>query len=188
MLLEQVYQGAPTVQSGRHRTTVNEFTDQSPALRPAVLQEAVERLVALGKFDSDKLLVEEDKGAIIGGAVSLAVNLPLAVARWYSYRVGEQAISVPITSEYFSGTLYVNGIEPGDRVTVIDDTISTGGTLIALIEAVQAAGATVSEVLVVVEKPENGGCEEVAGRFGVDVKTVIKIAVDKDTQTAYVLS
>ncbi|GHF51279.1 MULTISPECIES: phosphoribosyltransferase family protein [Streptomyces] len=187
MLLEQVYQDAPTVRSGKHRTTVNEFTDQIPALRPEVLREATERLVELGKFDSDKILVEEDKGAILGGAVSLAAGLPLAVARWYTYAVGHSSIPVPIDSEYFSGTLYVNGIEPGDRVTIVDDTISTGGTLIALVEAVQAAGATVSEVLVAVEKPQNGGREKVEKRFGIDVRTLVRIAVDDTSQRAYVL-
>ena len=188
MLLEQVYEGAPTIQSGRHRTTVNEFTDQSPALRPTVLREAAERLVALGKFDSDKILVEEDKGAILGGVVALSANLPLAVARWYTYDLGDGSISVPIDSEYFAGNLFVNGIEAGDRVTIVDDTISTGGTLIALIEAVQAAGATVSEVLVAVEKPENGGREKVSERFGIDVRTLIRIAVDGETNKAYVVA
>ncbi|WP_223734574.1 hypothetical protein [Streptomyces purpurogeneiscleroticus] len=45
MLLEEVYAGAPTVKSGRHPATVNEFTDQSPALRPEALAEATGRMV-----------------------------------------------------------------------------------------------------------------------------------------------
>lgn len=187
MLLEEVYEGAATVPSGRHRTTVNEFTDQSPALRPAVLREAVDRLVAIGTFDSDKILVEEDKGAILGGAVSLAVGLPLAVARWYSYDLGDRSVSVPIESEYFSGTLYVNGVEQGDRLTIVDDTISTGGTLTALIEAVHAAGAKVTEVLTVVEKAENGGRQKVAERFGVEIRSLLRIGVDPATFRAYVV-
>ncbi|MEV0599247.1 phosphoribosyltransferase family protein [Streptomyces sp. NPDC050315] len=188
MLLEEVYAGAPTVKSGRHLTTVNEFTDQSPALRPEVLAEAAGRMLALGDFDADKILVEEDKGAILGGALSLAAGLPLAVARWYTYDLGERSVSVPIDSEYFQGTLYVNGIEPGDRLTIVDDTISTGGTLIALIEAVQAAGARVGEVVVAVEKPANGGRERVAERFGITVKSVIRIDVDERTGRAVVMS
>ncbi|GCD46530.1 phosphoribosyltransferase family protein [Streptomyces paromomycinus] len=187
MLLEEVYAGAPTVKSGRHITTVNEFTDQSPALRPEVLAEATSRLIELGSFETGKILVEEDKGAILGGAVSLAVGLPLAVARWYTYDLSGHGISVPLDSEYFAGTLYVNGVEPGDRVTIVDDTISTGGTLIALIEAVRAAGARVEEVLVAVEKPENGGRQRVAERFGIQVRSVIRIAVDPESGRVAVL-
>lgn len=187
MLLEQIYRNAPTVPSGRHRTTVNEFTDQLPALRPQVLREVTRRLLAVGSFDSDKILVEEDKGAILGAAISLATDIPLAVARWYTYDLGERSICVPLESEYFSGTLYVNGVEPGDRVTVIDDTISTGGTLISLIEAVRKAGAQVAEVLVAVEKSENNGRQAVAERFGVDVKTLVRIGVDATSLRAFVM-
>ncbi|CAM5385104.1 MULTISPECIES: phosphoribosyltransferase family protein [Streptomyces] len=187
MLLEDVYAGAPTVKSGRHITTVNEFTDQSPALRPEVLAEATRRLIELGDFEAGKILVEEDKGAILGSAVSLAVGLPLAVARWYTYDLSGHGISVPVDSEYFTGTLYINGVEPGDRVTIVDDTISTGGTLIALIEAVRKAGARVEEVLVAVEKPENGGRERIAECFGIAVRSVIRIAVDPGTGRVNVL-
>src|ERR1700690_1153234 len=148
MLLEQIYEGAPTVFSGRFRTTINELTDQRPALRPEILAEAVSRLVGLGTFSAaTKLLVEEDKGAVLAGPVCLATGLPLAVARWYPYDLPDDAgrapVEVQLSSEYFAGRLYVNGIVPGDRVVIIDDTISTGGTLVALIEAVRRSGAEV---------------------------------------------
>ena len=92
MLLEQIYEGAPTVFSGRYLTTINELTDQRPALRPEILAEAVGRLVGLGTFSAaTKLLVEEDKGAILAGPVCLATGLPLAVARWYPYDLPPEA-------------------------------------------------------------------------------------------------
>ena len=186
MLLEQVYENAPAVKSGKHYTTVNEFTDQQPALRPEVLAEARDRLCELGQFDADKILVEEDKGAILGAAICLAKKLPLAVARWYSYELNH-ALTASIKSEYFSGKLYVNGISRGDRVVIVDDTISTGGTLVALIEAVSLAGASVVEVLVAVEKVNNRGAELIRSRFNLEVKSLIQITVDPLTQRARVL-
>jgi adenine phosphoribosyltransferase len=192
MLLEQVYNGAPAVHSGRHLTTVNEFTDQIPALRRELLSEATERLLALGPVDgATKLLVEEDKGAILGAALCLATGLPLAVARWYSYPLAASGLRAPIAvkldSEYFAGTLYVNGIASGDRVAIIDDTISTGGTLCALIRAVQQAGAEVSEVRVVVEKVSNGGAQRIEAEFNIPVRSVIKIDVDSSTRRSHVV-
>jgi|tagenome__1003787_1003787.scaffolds.fasta_scaffold20908857_2 adenine phosphoribosyltransferase len=194
MLLEQAYEQAPAVRSGTYLTTVNEFTDQQPALRTELLREACERVVALGDFSAaDKLLVEEDKGAILGAAVCLVTGLPLAVARWYAYELPAPApdapvISVPIASEYFSGTLYVNGVERGDRVVIVDDTISTGGTLAALIRAVERAGATVTEVLVAVEKPANGGVKRIEREFGISVKSVVQVDVDEQSLRTHVLA
>ena len=195
MLLERAYEGAPALMTGRHLTTVNEFTDQIPALRPQLLAEARDRLLALGPIEeTDKLLVEEDKGAILGGAVSLAVGLPLAVARWYPYNLGDanphlptRAIEVPLDSEYFVGTLFVNGIDRNDRVTIVDDTISTGGTLAALISAVHKAGATVAEVRVVVEKVAGGGTERINTQFGIPVRSVMRVDVDEKTRRARVV-
>jgi adenine phosphoribosyltransferase len=192
VLLEEVYQDAPAILTGAHLTTLNEFTDQQPALRPEVLGEVCARIVELGEFSGDKLLVEEDKGAVLGAAVCLATGLPLAMARWYTYdvRAAESApapIVVPLESEYYAGKLYVNGIQPGDRVVIVDDTISTGGTLAALIHAVQGAGAKVTEVLVVVEKVAAGGVSRIWDDFGIKVRSVIRIDIDRTTRRTRVV-
>jgi adenine phosphoribosyltransferase len=173
--LKSVYERAGVVLSGRYHTTVNELTDQLPALRPEILAEASDEILRLGDFDCDKLLVEEDKGAALGGVVALKAGLPLAMARRYSYEI--PSYRVPLESEYVEGHLYVNGIERGDRVTVIDDTTSTGGTLIALLCAVQQMGATVHDVVALVEKVDNHGVDRVLRECGVRVKTLLKIRI-----------
>ena len=45
---------------------------------------------------------------------------------------------------------------PGDRVAVIEDVITTAGSALRAIEAVRAAGGTVSGVLAVVDREEGG--------------------------------
>ena len=188
MLLEQAYSGAPTVANGKSRTTVNEFADQQPALRPELLREVRDRLCALGPFAADKVLSEEDKGAVLAGAVALELGLPLAMARWYTYDMETfGGISTPILSEYFEGRLYVNGIEPGDRVLVVEDTISTGGTLISLIDAVTLAGARVVAALAAIEKVEGGGVERVRAETGVQVQTLVGIRIDPQTHRVRVV-
>ncbi|MDM9382030.1 phosphoribosyltransferase family protein [Chlorogloeopsis sp. ULAP01] len=187
MLLEQVYENAPTVKSGTHYTTINEFTDQQPALRPDVLIEARNRLCKIGEFVANKILVEEDKGAILGAAICLEKKLPLAVARWYNYDLINSLV-VPIKSEYFTGNLYMNGISPGDRVVIVDDTISTGGTLAALIEAVNKAGAKVVEILVAVEKVDYGGVKKIQAKYNLPVKSLIQISIDPLTHRTKVLT
>lgn len=69
---------------------------------------------------------------------------------------------------------------PGDKVAIIDDTISTGGALIALVKAIRAAGAEVSEIICVVEKIGNGGVARVLEATGLHVKTVLKIFVTEN--------
>jgi adenine phosphoribosyltransferase len=179
MILHEVYKRARVVKSGRYLTTVNELCDQIPALRPRVLWEAALEVARRCPADIDKLLGEEDKGAPLLTAVSLITGIPMCMARWYKYELsGEQ--SIEIQSEYYEGHLYVNGVERGDRVAIIEDTISTGGTLIGLIGAVRKAGASVAGAIALVEKTENCGVRRVLDATGVAVTTVLKIAVAKD--------
>ena len=70
---------------------------------------------------------------------------------------------------------------------IIDDTVSTGGTMVALIEAVRRAGAEVTEALVVTEKPANGGVAAVRARCGVLVKPVLRVTVDEASGLVHVL-
>lgn len=178
MLLKSVYKSAKVVKSGTHFTTVNEFTDQLPALRPKVLWEAALAVVKTGNFNVDKIVTEEDKGAPLATLVSVMTNTPLAIARWYPYSLGtHNEVKVKIDSEYFRGDLYLNGVLPGDTVAIVDDTISTGGALVALIKAVREAGGVVSEVVCAVEKVGSLGVEKVFRETGVAVKTIMRISV-----------
>jgi adenine phosphoribosyltransferase len=181
MLLKEVYKKAKVIKTGKHFTTINEFSDQIPGLRPEVLWEAARGVIKIGNFNADKIITEEDKGAPLATLVSVITGLPLAMARWYPYSLGvHNEVQVKIQSEYFQGTLYVNGIQPGERVTIVDDTISTGGTLISLIQAIQEAGAIVADVICVIEKVGNEGVRRVYEKTNVHVKSILKIMVTED--------
>lgn len=178
MLLEEIYKNAKVVSSGKALTTVNEFADQIPALRPAVLMEVAQKVIRLMDLGVNKIVTEEDKGAALATTVSLLTGIPMAIARWYPYSlegVNEQVVN--IKSEYFQGQLYLNGVDAGDRVAIVDDTLSTGGAVIALVEAVRAGGGEVVDVVCAVEKVGSSGRFNVKNKTGVSVKTILKIVV-----------
>ena len=183
MQLVEVYRKAKVVNSGNHYTTVNEFTDQIPALRPSVLLETAQKVIQVGDFAVDKIVTEEEKGAALAAVVSVLSGVPLSIARWYNYSLDciSNAAKIDIKSEYYEGTLYLNGIAKEDKVTIVDDTLSTGGALISLIKAVRACGGEVKDAICVVEKIGNNGKENVLAETGVDVKTLLKIRVNQNT-------
>lgn len=188
-LLIDVYESAGSVQTGKYRTTVNELTDQLPATRPKLLEAAGILLVSDMHWDSipghplilhyDKLLSEEDKGAGIAAIAAVTSGLPLAMARPYAYPL-PGAIPVEYRMEYTTHTVYLNGIQRGDRVLLVDDTLSTGGTACALIQACNSVGAVVTGMHVLVEKLGYGGRERIHAQTGLDVSSVIGIRVQDD--------
>lgn len=62
---------------------------------------------------------------------------------------------------------------PGDRAVVVDDVITTGGSIIEAIEAVRGAGCQVVKVIALVDRRE-GGTERIAA-MGIDVDPVFDI-------------
>jgi adenine phosphoribosyltransferase len=74
----------------------------------------------------------------------------------------------------------MNGVTPGDKVLIIEDTLSTGGTMIALIEAVRKVGADVVGAVAIIEKVGNNGHHNVLSTTGIDVKTCVQIDVREE--------
>ncbi|MFP4632442.1 MAG: hypoxanthine/guanine phosphoribosyltransferase [Halobacteriales archaeon] len=132
---------------------VHPITDGVPRLEPALMREVVVGVVRSADVDIDAIVAPEAMGIHIATAVSLAVDVPVAVARKRSYGFDGE-VSVHQETGYSDGELYVNGVEAGDRVLVVDDVVSTGGTLTALDRALEGIGAEVVDVVVAIEKGE----------------------------------
>ena len=125
----------------------------------------------------DKLLTEEDKGGILVAAVSLHTGIPFGMARWYPNQLADQISSI-FTCEYVKeGTLYLSGIEKGDKVVIIDDIISTGGTMIGIIKTLKSIGANIVKIIVLAEKIEYKGIQRVKKETGINVTSLVRISI-----------
>lgn len=176
-LLNDAFHDRPLIAVGNYQFILNPLTEQVPATSAELLREAAARVLSAATLDEvNKIVGEEDRGAILVAAVSLQSGLPFGLARWNPSGVPGQ-IAVDLAMEYARGKLYLNGVERGDRVLIVDDLISTGGTLIALIRAIQSAGAQIRDVVCIAEKIEYGGVARVKAETGIAVKTLIKISV-----------
>jgi uridine monophosphate synthetase len=82
----------------------------------------------------------------IGTAVALEMGLPLIYPR---LEVKAHGTARPIEGEF----------EVGERAVVLDDLITTGGSKLAAIEPLEAAGLQVEDVVVLIDR-EQGGREE----------------------------
>jgi orotate phosphoribosyltransferase len=73
-----------------------------------------------------------------------------------------------------TGKLIEGAFEPGDRVVVIEDVITTGGSALKAVAAVRAAGGIVVGVLAVVDREEGG--REAIEAAGLEVATLARAA------------
>ncbi|MHA1933196.1 MAG: phosphoribosyltransferase family protein [Promethearchaeota archaeon] len=175
-IVREAFDNQPLYDIDGYKFVLNSLTEQIPATSSVLLRLAGEWL-AESIPKCDKLLTEEDKGGILVAAVSLHTGFPFGMARWYPNQLADQISSI-FTCEYVKeGTLYLNGIEKGDNVVIIDDMISTGGTMIGIIKTLQSIGANIVEIVVLAEKIEYKGIQRVKKETGFDVRSLVRISI-----------
>jgi adenine phosphoribosyltransferase len=71
--------------------------------------------------------------------------------------------------------MYINDLHKGEKVLLVDDVISTGGTLKGTIQAIRRSGASLRDVVVVLEKGNHKA--EVEAETAIFIKTLVKLEV-----------
>ena len=162
---------APITLRGDYYYFIHPITDGVPELAPALLSEVADRIIELVDLNVDKIVTIEAMGIPVGTALSMKTGIPLVIIRKRNYNLPNE-IAVHQCTGYSKGELYLNGITKGDRVLVVDDVISTGGTMKAVVQALEIAGAEVSDIVVVIERGEGRGSLHAAGH---DVKALVSV-------------
>ncbi|PIQ72643.1 hypothetical protein COY13_01235 [Candidatus Roizmanbacteria bacterium CG_4_10_14_0_2_um_filter_36_35] len=151
------------------------LTDFNPPMDPQLIENMADLIVYHGDFESaDLILSEADRGAgPLTHAVALRCQLPYTLANWYPIQsVGSVKVQTAIG---FSGEGYVCvfGLKKNQKIILVDDLISSGGTALGLIECVKKAGAIMLEALFVGNKINMGGSEKIQKKYHIPVKTLI---------------
>jgi len=160
---------SPVMQRGEYSYFINPITDGVPLVEPAILREIGCAMVrTLDLKDVDTIVVCEAMGIHIGVALSMMTDIPMVIVRKRSYNLPGE-VAVHQTTGYSKGELYLNGVSAGDRVVIIDDVCSTGGTLRALISAIEQVGAEIVDICIVVTRSD--------ADIGRPYKTLVRIDV-----------
>ena len=165
---------APIIDRDGYSYLVHPLSNCVPTLDPALLREVVVRIIRRADLTGvDKIVTPEAMGIHLSTAVSLTTDIPLVVIRKRSYGLdGEVALSK--STGYSEDEMYINDVDPGDRVLLLDDLISTGGTMRAIVEAVDDIGAEIADIVIAIRKV--GGEDALAG-IDHPIQTLLDIEV-----------
>ncbi|MFB0515556.1 MAG: orotate phosphoribosyltransferase [Candidatus Neomarinimicrobiota bacterium] len=132
--------------------------------RPDSLDAAAEAMAAdIRPDDVDVVL-----GAAVGG-----ILLAGAVARVLGRRIPEGSIRTMFT-ERVDGVMTLRrgfALEPDDRVVVVEDIVTTGGSVLELLEVVRRSGARVHRVVCLVDRSREGV------DFGAPAKVLLRLPI-----------
>jgi adenine phosphoribosyltransferase len=172
--LQESVKSAPIIDRDGYSYLIHPVSNCVPALDPELLREIVVRIIRKAELENvDKIVTPEAMGIHLSTAVSLMTDIPLVVIRKRRYGLDGE-VSLAKSTGYSESEMYINDVGSGDRVLLLDDLISTGGTLRAIVGALDGIGCEIVDIVIAIRKV---GGESALDGIDHPVKTLIDIEV-----------
>ncbi|MEF8835905.1 MAG: hypoxanthine/guanine phosphoribosyltransferase [Candidatus Thermoplasmatota archaeon] len=165
----------PVVEMDDYHYFIHPLSDGLPLVEQEVLHEVVRAVKKRADLECDYILTAQSMGFPLAAALSMETGLPYKFIRKRKYGLDNE---VPISQStgYAENEMYLNFVEKGDNVFLIDDVLSTGGTLKGIIKTLQNLQVNICDVMVVFEKV--GVKEELEEELGVKIKSLLKVKME----------
>jgi len=151
-ILHDSLRGSPIIWKGEYLYFIHPISDGIPRMDAKVLRATRDLIVDTVDWTKIDLIVTvEAMGLPLLAAVGDATGLPTVVIRKRSYGM-EGETRVDVATGYSQSTVYINDIKPGERILIVDDVISTGGTLEPLLETLEDMGVILQDIVIAIEK------------------------------------
>ena len=174
--LEKSLYEAPIVKKGEYDYVIHPITDGVPFIAPGLLKEVTDEMKKLikkcGKFD--RIVTMEAMGIPLASALSLDFGIPFTIIRKRQYGLPGE-VSVEQITGYSKSKLYVNGLKKGDTIVIVDDVLSTGGTLRAVLSVFKKMSVNVKGLFIAINKGSH--IEEISKEYNVPITSIININV-----------
>lgn len=183
-LLKEQLRNSRVIKKNDYSYIINAITEQEPALEPGILDDCANRLIAkLNLSRATKILTAEAMGIPITTVISLKTSLPMIIATRRKKGTFDE-ISVDYVCGYKKDVLHINNIKPGEKILIIDDLISTGGTIFSMIEGIKRIGAEVEDIGAIFNKINYGGMKKLQ-EMGFRPKVLLDVELKNEKVEVY---
>ena len=153
-VLQDSLRDSPIIWKGDYPYFVHPISDGIPRMDADVLRATRDLIVEMVDWSKVDLVVSiEAMGLPLLAAVGDATGKPTVVIRKRQYGM-EGEVQVDVATGYSQSTTYINDIKPGERILIVDDVISTGGTLEPILATLEEMGVILQDIVLAIEKGE----------------------------------
>jgi len=151
--IKKTFASAPIVKKGEYNYIIHPLIDGIPAISPEQLREIIAemKIYITPHMPLDKIVTIEAMGIPYATLLSIELNIPLSIIRKRKYGLPEE-IHITQRTGYATSDLYLNGLQKGEDIVVVDDLISTGGTLRSVLNALQSLEVNIKAAVIVCNK------------------------------------
>ena len=173
-ILKKSLENAPIINKGKYQYVIHPLTDGIPEIKPNLLKEVTNKMSKIIKKYGriDKIVTIESMGIPLASVLSLKMNIPFSIIRKRKYGL-ENEKYVEQETGYSKSKLYLNGFNTGEKIVIVDDVLSTGGTLKAVLKSLNEIGVIVKCVVIAIDKGDS--ISEIIEENNVDIYTITKI-------------
>ena len=170
------FKECPIVDKNGYKYFVHPLTDGAIPIDPSLLIMATHELLHLIRSkvnldDVDYILAPEAMGLPIATTLGNRTGKPWLVIRKRKYGLTRE-LEIHQKTGYSESKMYINGVRPNSRVIIIDDVVSTGGTISAISDVLKANGINLLGSFTLFEK--NSATESNDG-----IHSLVNIITDK---------
>ena len=153
-VLQDSLRGSPIIWKGDYPYFIHPISDGIPRMDADVLRATRDLIVEMVDWSKVDLVVSvEAMGLPLLAAVGDATGKPTVVIRKRQYGM-EGEVRVDVATGYSQSSTYINDIKPGERILIVDDVISTGGTLEPILATLEEMGVILQDIVIAIEKGE----------------------------------
>ncbi len=153
-VLQDSLRGSPIIWKGDYPYFIHPISDGIPRMDADVLRATRDLIVEMVDWSNIDLIVSvEAMGLPLLAVVGDATGKPTVVIRKRQYEM-EGEVRVDVATGYSQSTTYINDIKPGEKILIVDDVISTGGTLEPILATLEDMGVILQDIVIAIEKGE----------------------------------
>jgi adenine/guanine phosphoribosyltransferase-like PRPP-binding protein len=172
--LVEAFDDKPLIKMKNTNYVLNPLLDHEPETSFELMRDVVQELSKITDFSqADKIVGEEDRGGYIAALIAYEHKKSLGMVKW-NPDILKGKVGVDFRNAYTEGKMYLYGVNPGDKVILIEDMVDSGGTIISMIKLLEKIEVDIKDIVVLAEKEEYHGIERIKKETGRDVKCILQ--------------
>jgi adenine phosphoribosyltransferase len=173
------FEDIPVVKKGEYSYFVHPLSDGIPLIDPILLEKAAGFMSCLipAETEFDALITAEAMGIPLTAMISKLMSKHFSIVRKRGYGISGE-IEIHQSTGYSNGSLFINLPSGKKRYVIVDDVLSTGGTLRSMIDGIRSSGSEPVGVIILVDKMGATKRERMERDMGLWIRPLLYVDID----------